>query len=395
MSWFMSSLWNSVVRLCAGCVAGALAVPSWAGAEPGYFVFEGVVREADAVFGERVKPGWTFSGALEARSDLSGAPLSFEYTLDHEHLLEWEGAQLAESPAGSGVADGAWRYFRVPVQHSDAVTGEVPLGWAEIWIPLDTSADAETGYFLLSVWKPSLGVFGEIAGTLSFFAAGDPAGDLEERVGVLKNWVAELRGENDALRSERDRLRSEIAALRERIAGMEGMVDYLLEEKEKLRERTERAGREAAARSDSELEILRGRLAEQTAAAALLEQESDFMRSESLRMAERLALCEAENLRLRDRVDRLERENASLRPAARTSATVSSAPALPSGVAASKPPQDRFERVRDQADPSPAPAPMRDKSSVPAAEVEEQPALVEEARSTLPRGGLRRGSRRR
>ncbi len=384
----MFSLWSRAVRRVAGCLAGAACVLCADGASPVFFVFEGTVHEVDASFGDRMSPGWVFSGALEAVADLSAPPLTLEYTLDRDHLLEWEGAQLADTPAETGVADGAWRYVRVPVQHVDAVTGEVPLGWVELWVPLEAvkRGEAETGYFVISVWQPSGGVFSEVSGTLSNFAVGDPAGDLEGRLGVLEAWVVELRGENDELMAERDRLREEAAVLRERIGGLEEVVDYLFSEKELLRDRAERAGREAALRSDSELADLRERLAGKTAAAALLEQKNDFLRGESFRMAESLALCEAENLRLRDRLERLDRENVSLRRTGRPNAP-ESAPSPQSSVSA----EMQQESTRGEA----VVAVDRRETTQPAHEVRREPAVAGDAPSAPPRSSLRRGSRRR
>ncbi|MCC5807215.1 MAG: hypothetical protein JJU00_12900 [Opitutales bacterium] len=384
----MSFLSSGAVRRVAGFLAGGACVLCADGAVPGFYVFEGVVRAADASFGDRVRPGWTFSGALEAPVELSGAPLAFEYTLDRDHLLEWEGAQLADTPAETGVVDEAWRYLRVPVQHADAVTGEVPLGWVELWVPLDTAnrGEAETGFFVISVWEASNGVFGEVSGTLSHFSVGDPAGDLEERVGLLEAWVADLSVENEELIAERDRLRDETAALRERIGGLEGMVDYLLDEKETLRERAERAGREAALRSDSELADLRTRLAGKTAAAALLEQENDFLRGESFRMADSLAVCEAENLRLRSHLERLERENASLRPAGRTTAPDS----MPSSLSPA-PVWEQTERPRGETS---APVDNRE-ATQPEPEEYREATVTGESPAAPPRSSLRRGSRRR
>lgn len=386
----MFLLRTSSVRVALGFLLVVMCGTPMRGAELGYFVFEGVIEEADAVFGERMRPGWTFSGALEAPEDLSAPPVSFEYTLDHDHLLEWEGALLADTPPSRGRAEDGWIYFRLPVLHVDATSGGMALGWVEFWLPevgfdfSDGRQAVENGYFSISVWMDAQGAFAGVSGALSYFAAGDPEDDLEARVDFMETWASELHAENEELRAERDRLRAEVSALRDRVAGMEELVDYLLREKEALRERAESID---AARTDTVVKDLRSMVHEKTATTALLKQERDFLRDESLRMAESLAVCESENLRLREQLERLERKHDALR-SQRGAITASPRMFVHE---TDIPDRERGEDVAGEA----APSAPEEVGVTPPVDVEKKPSVEEDPQAASPRGGLRRGSRRR
>ncbi len=296
-----------------------------------YFVFEGVVERVDVGLEDRVKPGWTFSGSLESDSPtFAEPPVTFEYTLDERHIVEWFGMGLSEPPAerffgeAEAADDESWIYVRVPVEHEVALSAEVFPGWVEFWLRADEKGRLpdrgnDAGLFRLHVWLDQWGAYQVVDGRLWTFSLGFLEEDPEAQIALLENLVAELRAEVTATTAERDVLRGRVEFLAGRLQGLEQTMDYVLVEKQALQAQLEIY--EAAA-SAPELETDVDALSEQLTAVegerAVLAEENDRLKAEAAGLADALAASEVNRLRTQTELDRVRRRMEASIPLART-----------------------------------------------------------------------------
>ena len=283
-----------------------------------YFVFEGVVEQVDAGLEDQVKPGWTFAGSLEADSPvLAEAPVSFEYTLDERHIVEWFGTGLSEPPAerffgeAQNAEDENWVYVRIPVEHEAALSAETFPGWVEFWLRADENGGLpdrgnDAGYFRLHIWLSEWGAYRNVDGSLWTFSLGSFDDDPEAQIALLEGLVAELRTEVTATTAERDVLRGRVEFLAGRLEGLGQTIDYILVEKQMLEAQLK--GYEAAGSNpDPDLAVaaLTEQLAKVDAERTLLSAENERLTDEATGLAEALAASEVDKLRMQAELEML------------------------------------------------------------------------------------------